>query len=94
MKKMQDYFGNILSKRNGLFSIEMHSYVFYIRYVEQRTQCRRSRRLVVSTIMTVGNYEYGLFWYFMQDGTIQFECKLTGSISPGKQRNKVFSIEI
>ena len=63
--------------------------MFYIRFVEQRTQCRRARRLVVSTIMTVGNYEYGLFWYFMQDGSIQFECKLTGSITPGKQENKV-----
>ena len=26
---------------------------------------RRSRRLVVSSIATVGNYEYGFFWYFL-----------------------------
>ena len=56
----------------------------YIRYTEQRSQCRRSRRLVVSCIITVGNYEYGLFWYFLQDASIQFEAKLTGSITPGK----------
>jgi Cu2+-containing amine oxidase len=37
---------------------------------------------------TVGNYEYGLFWYFLQDGTIQFEGKLTGSITPGKKKKK------
>ena len=44
---------------------------------------RRSRRLVVSFIATVGNYEYGFYWYFYQDGTIQLEVKLTGIISNG-----------
>ena len=44
---------------------------------------RRSRRLVLSFIATVGNYEYGFFWYFYQDGTIQFESKLTGCLSTG-----------
>src|SRR6266849_5851684 len=47
------------------------------------TEVRRSRRLVVSFIATVGNYEYGFFWYFYQDGTIQLEVKLTGIISNG-----------
>lgn len=42
---------------------------------------RRSRRLVVSFIATVGNYEYGFYWYFYQDGNIQLEVKLTGIIS-------------
>ncbi|PZV02920.1 MAG: tyramine oxidase [Leptolyngbya sp.] len=45
------------------------------------TEVRRSRRLVVSFIATVGNYEYGFFWYFYQDGTIQYEVKLTGMLS-------------
>ncbi len=43
-------------------------------------EVRRSRRFVVSTICTVGNYEYGFFWYFYQDGTIQLEVKLTGIV--------------
>ena len=43
-------------------------------------EVRRSRRLVVSSIATVGNYEYGFYWYFYLDGTIQFEVKLTGII--------------
>jgi primary-amine oxidase len=43
---------------------------------------RRSRRLVVSFISTVGNYEYGFFWYFYLDGNIQLEVKLTGIVSP------------
>jgi len=47
------------------------------------TEVRRSRRLVLSSIATVGNYEYGFFWYFYQDGSIEFEVKLTGILSVG-----------
>ena len=47
----------------------------------QSTEVRRSRRLVVSTVHTVGNYEYGFFWYLYLDGTIQMEVKLTGIIA-------------
>jgi len=46
-----------------------------------QTEVRRSRRLVISSVATVGNYEYGFFWYFYQDGTIQMEIKLTGIIN-------------
>jgi primary-amine oxidase len=45
------------------------------------TEVRRSRRLVVSAIATVGNYEYGFYWYLYLDGTIQLEVKLTGIMS-------------
>jgi len=45
-------------------------------------EVRRSRRLVVSFIATVGNYEYGFYWYLYLDGNIQLEVKLTGIISP------------
>lgn len=54
------------------------------KHVDWRTEAaevRRSRRLVVSFIATVGNYEYGFYWYFYQDGTIQYEVKLTGIVS-------------
>ena len=47
-----------------------------------RGEVRRSRRLVVSFIATVGNYEYGFYWYFYLDGNIQLEVKLTGIVSP------------
>jgi primary-amine oxidase len=52
-------------------------------------EVRRSRRLVISFFSTVGNYDYGFYWYFYQDGTIQLEVKLTGiiqtaAIAPGK----------
>ena len=58
------------------------------RYVEH-AEVRRSRRMVVSAIHTIGNYEYGFFWYFYLDGHIQFEAKLTGivqtrAVAPGQ----------
>ena len=43
-------------------------------------EVRRSRRFVVSSIVTIDNYEYGYYWYFMQDGSIEFEAKLTGIV--------------
>ena len=46
-------------------------------------EVRRSRRLVVSFIATVANYEYGFYWYFYQDGTIELEIKATGIVSTG-----------
>jgi primary-amine oxidase len=45
-------------------------------------ETRRSRRLVVSFIATVGNYEYGFYWCFSLDGNIELEVKLTGIVSP------------
>lgn len=44
------------------------------------TEVRRQRRLVVSFFATVGNYDYGFYWYFYTDGTIEVEVKLTGII--------------
>ncbi len=45
------------------------------------SEVRRSRRLVVSSIHTVGNYEYGIFWYLYLDGSIQLEMKLSGILN-------------
>lgn len=44
-------------------------------------EVRRGRRLVISFIATVGNYEYGFFWYLQLDGTIELDVKLTGIIN-------------
>jgi primary-amine oxidase len=48
------------------------------RRLPDNPEVRRSRRLVVSSISTVENYEYGFYWYFYQDGNIEFQLKLTG----------------
>jgi len=66
--------------------IHEEDYGILWKHLDLRTghsEVRRSRRLVVSFIATVGNYEYGFYWYFYQDGTIQLEVKLTGIISNG-----------
>lgn len=54
-----------------------------------QSETRRSRRLVVSFVATVGNYEYGFFWHFYQDGSIHCDVKLTGimnttALNPGE----------
>ncbi|GLT29111.1 hypothetical protein SLA2020_039970 [Shorea laevis] len=46
-------------------------------------EVRRSRRLTVSFVCTVANYEYGFYWHFYQDGKIEAEVKLTGILSLG-----------
>mmetsp|Transcript_31352 Transcript_31352/g.87934 ORF Transcript_31352/g.87934 Transcript_31352/m.87934 type:complete len:679 (-) Transcript_31352:87-2123(-) len=44
-------------------------------------EVRRSRRLVVSFMCTVGNYEYGFFYNFYMDGTIKLEVKHSGIVN-------------
>ncbi|CAF3861907.1 unnamed protein product [Rotaria sp. Silwood1] len=46
-------------------------------------EVRRSRRLVISSIATIENYEYGFFWYLYQDSSIHYEVKLSGILSLG-----------
>lgn len=53
----------------------------------EEAEVRRSRRLVISFFATVDNYDYGFFWYFYQDGTIQYEVKLTGNLLCGALDN-------
>jgi primary-amine oxidase len=61
------------------------------------TEVRRARRLSVSCFAAVGNYDYGFFWHFYQDGSIQCEVKLTGimnttALAPGEV--PAFGVEI
>ncbi|MGH3949962.1 MAG: primary-amine oxidase, partial [Pseudonocardiaceae bacterium] len=41
-------------------------------------ETRRQRRLVISFFTTIGNYDYGFYWYLYLDGTIELETKATG----------------
>jgi primary-amine oxidase len=45
---------------------------------EEGNESRRARQLVLSSIATAGNYEYGFNWIFHQDGTLEMEVLLTG----------------
>ena len=74
--------GNAKPLRNAI-CLHEEDYGVLWKHVDTRnrvSETRRSRRMVVSSIATVGNYEYGFFWYFYLDGTIQAEVKLTGII--------------
>jgi primary-amine oxidase len=86
------YFDAVLATESGEpYTVEhaicMHEEDYGILWKHQdmhggTTEIRRSRRLVVSFIATVGNYEYAFYWHLYLDGNIQLEVKLTGIISP------------
>ncbi|MBW8797220.1 MAG: primary-amine oxidase [Streptomyces sp.] len=44
------------------------------------SESRRSRRLVISSFTTIGNYDYGFYWYLYLDGRIELEAKATGVV--------------
>lgn len=52
-------------------------------------EVRRQRRLVLSMFATVGNYDYGFYWYLYLDGRIEHEVKANGivqthAVEPGQ----------
>jgi primary-amine oxidase len=51
-------------------------------------ETRRQRRLVISFFTTVGNYDYGFYWYLYLDGTIELESKATGVLFPSAFRGE------
>ncbi len=94
------YFDFPLTDSHGKASVLEHAvclheedYGILWKHTDWRTdqsEVRRSRRLSVSFIATVGNYEYGFYWYFYQDGNIQCEVKLSGivnttALNPGEE---------
>ena len=95
---IQYFDGHMCDSRGRLVTIKnaicMHEEDFGIlwKHSDWRTndsEVRRSRRLAVSMVATVGNYDYGFYWYLYQDGTIQMEVKLTGimnttALQPGE----------
>ncbi|EPQ26592.1 uncharacterized protein PFL1_05913 [Pseudozyma flocculosa PF-1] len=46
-----------------------------------RAHAVRGRKLVISMICTVANYEYGIYWNLHTDGNIECEIKLTGILN-------------
>ncbi|ODV93130.1 hypothetical protein PACTADRAFT_72206 [Pachysolen tannophilus NRRL Y-2460] len=41
----------------------------------------RSTKLVISQVFTAANYEYCIYWNFIQDGTIKLDIRLTGILN-------------
>ncbi len=87
-----DSHGNVTPLKNAV-CLHEEDYGILWKHTDWRTgqsEVRRSRRLSVSFIATVGNYEYGYYWYLYQDGSIQCEIKLTGimnttALAPGEK---------
>jgi primary-amine oxidase len=50
----------------------------HFEYYNNKTDSRRGRELVLSSIVTVGNYDYGFNWIFRQDGSLELQGVLTG----------------
>mmetsp|Transcript_2454 Transcript_2454/g.3498 ORF Transcript_2454/g.3498 Transcript_2454/m.3498 type:complete len:736 (-) Transcript_2454:120-2327(-) len=53
----------------------------HVEYRNGHNESRRGRELIISSIATVVNYEYLFYWKLKQDGTIDFEIKLSGELS-------------
>jgi primary-amine oxidase len=77
-----DDFGNPRTIRNGICIHEEDAGILWKHTDEWAgsNEVRRNRRLVVSFFTTVGNYDYGFYWYLYLDGTIEFEAKATGIV--------------
>ncbi|MEP7244033.1 MAG: primary-amine oxidase [Gammaproteobacteria bacterium] len=72
--------GDIESIPNAICMHEEDDSILW-KHTELRTnkvEVRRSRKLVISFIATVGNYEYGFYWHLRQDGSIELEIKAIG----------------
>ncbi|WP_112179792.1 MULTISPECIES: primary-amine oxidase [Paraliobacillus] len=82
---MSDSKGNARTLPNAV-CLHEEDYGVAWKHTDWRTnqvEVRRSRRLVLSFFCTVGNYDYGFYWCFYQDGTIEMEVKLTGMLNTG-----------
>jgi len=78
-----DMYGGLFQVENAICIHEEDSGILWKHwdFRSDHTEVRRARRLVISSIVTVGNYEYGFYWYLYMDGMIEFEMKATGIIN-------------
>lgn len=86
---VNDSFGNAVTIPNAI-CLHEEDYGISWKHTDffaDEVAVRRSRRLVISMIATVGNYEYGFFWYFYTDASIEVEVKLTGVLTVGALAN-------
>jgi len=82
-----DSLGNPRTIENAICMHEEDDSILWKHY-DFRTdtaEVRRSRKLVISWIATVANYEYGFYWHLYLDGTIELQVKATGILSTAAQ---------
>ena len=91
--------GSVREIRNGICLHEEDAGILWKHTdTDGHVEVRRARRFVASSLVTVDNYEYGYFWYFNQDGSIEFEAKLTGIVltladNPGQPHPSATELE-
>lgn len=84
---ISDSHGNPMTIQNAICMHEEDDSIMW-KHFDFRTnssEVRRSRKLVISFIATVANYEYGFYWHLYLDGTIEFLVKATGILSTAGQ---------
>jgi primary-amine oxidase len=82
---VNDQDGNAITIANAICLHEEDAGIAW-KHTDPRTgeaEVRRMRRMVIQFTCTVGNYDYALAWNLYQDGSIEYEAKLTGIISTG-----------
>lgn len=83
-----DSHGNPMTIENAICMHEEDDSIMWkhLDWRENTAEVRRSRKLVISFIATVANYEYGFYWHLYLDGTIEFLVKATGILSTAGQQ--------
>jgi primary-amine oxidase len=83
--QLVDSHGNPYSIKNAICMHEEDDSIMWkhFDFRSGSSEVRRSRKLVISFIATVANYEYGFYWHLYLDGTVEFLVKATGILSTG-----------
>lgn len=83
-----DSHGNPMTIKNAICMHEEDDSIMWkhFDFRNNSSEVRRSRKLVISFIATVANYEYGFYWHLYLDGTIEFLVKATGILSTAGQK--------
>jgi primary-amine oxidase len=68
--------------RNAICVHEEDAGILWKHYdtVTETSEVRRARRLVISNVATLGNYDYGFYWSLHLDGSIELEVRMTGIV--------------
>lgn len=82
-----DSHGNPLTIENAICMHEEDDSILWkhFDFREGTAETRRNRKLVISFIATVANYEYAFYWHLFLDGSIEFLVKATGILSTAGQ---------
>lgn len=77
-----DDFGEPYVQPDALGIYERDSGLLWQHYdeVTGTTEVVRGRDLVMTFVVTIGNYDYGINWIFHQDGSMEVETALTGQL--------------